>query len=313
MKGDAYSGATPKLLDQATVRELSQLNPYRSMLQIGLEWIGITAIVVITDRFWSLPLYILAVLLIGGRQHALGVLMHEGAHKRLLKSHRLNDLVGNLFCAWPILSTVEGYRRTHFAHHRETNTDSDPDWLLKKNKPDWKFPKTWPGLVWLFIRDVTAMNTLELVQIFRRYGNSPKSRNTSAQSSGRGYYRLIYYLLAAVLLTVFSCWWEFLLFWIVPFLTTFKAFIRWRSIAEHFGVEYDHILRQSRTTYPGLLGRLMVGPIYINYHIEHHLYPSVPFYNMPKLHQALIDNTEFRNNAHITKNGYWGVLKECAR
>jgi hypothetical protein len=36
----------------------------------------------------------------------------------------------------------------------------------------------------------------------------------------------------------------------------------------------------------------------------------VPYYNLPQLHQKLIENEEFRNNAHLTKT-YMGVVREC--
>ncbi len=46
--------------------------------------------------------------------------------------------------------------------------------------------------------------------------------------------------------------------------------------------------------------------------MEHHLYPSVPFYNLAKLHKKLMESEQFRNNAHIT-HSYFGVLQECAK
>jgi fatty acid desaturase len=30
-------------------------------------------------------------------------------------------------------------------------------------------------------------------------------------------------------------------------------------------------------------------PHEVNYHIEHHLYPSIPFYNLPHCHRALTE------------------------
>ena len=47
------------------------------------------------------------------------------------------------------------------------------------------------------------------------------------------------------------------------------------------------------------------------YHLDHHLYPSVPFYNLPLLHAKLKELTGFQERAHITKS-YLGVLRECS-
>ena len=43
-------------------------------------------------------------------------------------------------------------------------------------------------------------------------------------------------------------------------------------------------------------------PHKVNYHIEHHLYPSVPFYNLPECHRemksrGLLDGAEVRSLA----------------
>jgi fatty acid desaturase len=70
------------------------------------------------------------------------------------------------------------------------------------------------------------------------------------------------------------------------------------------------VFRESRTTYPTILERLLLGTNNINYHLDHHLYPSVPFYNLPALHDSLLKTKDFRENAHITTT-YLGVLREC--
>jgi fatty acid desaturase len=55
-----------------------------------------------------------------------------------------------------------------------------------------------------------------------------------------------------------------------------------------------------------------VAPKNVNYHLEHHFYPSVPFYRLPQLHRTLMSKSEFKESVHITKS-YLGVLRECIR
>jgi fatty acid desaturase len=89
--------------------------------------------------------------------------------------------------------------------------------------------------------------------------------------------------------------------------------MRVRSIAEHFAIECEHgAYGQVRTTYAGLLVRLFVAPKNVNYHIEHHFFPSVPFYRLPKLHSLLMASEEFAGTAHITQS-YSKMLLECLR
>ena len=56
--------------------------------------------------------------------------------------------------------------------------------------------------------------------------------------------------------------------------------------------------------------RLPVVPRYIHYHIEHHWYPSVPFYNLPALHAHLLAQPEFRQHAVVTTS-VLASLRQC--
>ena len=61
-----------------------------------------------------------------------------------MKNRFLNDLVPDLFCMFPLLTTVHFYRLFHMAHHQFTNDPSrDPDLLnLGHGKRFDEFPMT---------------------------------------------------------------------------------------------------------------------------------------------------------------------------
>jgi fatty acid desaturase len=87
-----------------------------SRVRLGLPW------------FWNLPVFGLAIVLIGALQHRLAGLGHEAGHYTLLRNKLANDLVGDLLCLFPILATVHFYRLFHLAHHQFTNDpERDPD------------------------------------------------------------------------------------------------------------------------------------------------------------------------------------------
>jgi len=84
-----------------------------------------------------------------------------------------------------------------------------------------------------------------------------------------------------------------------------------RSVAEHFGeLAYDHLLTSTRTVKVNWLEQFFIAPHNVGYHLEHHLYPGVPFYHLPKLHELLMEDAEYSGKAHLTQGYLSGLLKE---
>ncbi|MGZ3470822.1 MAG: fatty acid desaturase, partial [Isosphaeraceae bacterium] len=80
--------------------------------------------------FWNFPVFLVAITLIGALQHRLAGLGHEASHYTFMKHRFLNDFIPDLFCMFPILTTVHFYRVFHMAHHQYTNDpERDPDLL----------------------------------------------------------------------------------------------------------------------------------------------------------------------------------------
>jgi fatty acid desaturase len=234
--------------------------------------------------------------------------MHEGAHYLLFKNRRLNAVISELLLAWPVFITTRTYRPSHFAHHRHVNTDKDPDLMRKQSSvSEWQFPKSWGELLALLARDVFGLNTPQLFSDFSDMWEQTSDRKKGIDSYAVA--RMLFYVVVVSAVTYFHVWPMFLLLWILPILTWVKMAMRVRSIAEHFAIEND-AYTPTRTTLPSFLESVFVAPRNINYHIEHHLYPSVPFFRLPKLHALLMKDPVYKSKAHVTMT-YWGVLREC--
>jgi fatty acid desaturase len=62
----------------------------------------------------------------------------------------------------------------------------------------------------------------------------------------------------------------------------------------------------TRTTLPRWWERLTLAPNHVNYHLEHHLLPTVPPYRLPALHRLLRERGFYRCAEII--DGYSAVL-----
>jgi fatty acid desaturase len=306
---DDYVGDLPVRLDAATLRELSRVRPLVSILHIGLEWTLAVGAAAICWHFWFNPLlFALAVMFIGARQHALIILMHEGAHRRLFRSRTVNDWVTELLLAWPlVLVSMHSYRRNHFPHHRYLNTNNDPDWT-RKQTADWRFPKTKRDMARVLAYQGLGLGIVRFVLIVARL---PKSQRGGPDNERAFRVARRFYFAALVIAILWlGLGVPVLLLWIVPFVTWTQLAFHIRSMAEHFGI-HDRvgIWSETRTVVPTMFDRLFLVPKNVGYHIEHHLYPSVPFFRLRRLHALLDETPQYRQHAAVTR-GYGRLLGE---
>jgi fatty acid desaturase len=300
------AAGVPFNLSKQEIVELSKVRSSTSCLHIAAEWGMILSTIYICHRARSLLFYLPAVVFVGARQHALLILMHDGVHYRLFRNRWLNDWVTEILLAWPNLISARAYRRNHFAHHLYLNTDKDPDWARKRENPDWSFPKGWNYLLRLLFRDLSGLGAI----VFLKTVRSVSAGDTSV-GKGFTYSRYGFYFAIASILIWANVVGLFILYWCVPMFTWLMFIFRLRSIAEHSAINYHNENAATRTTCASLIERVFIAPKNVNYHIEHHLYPSVPFYRLPQLHALLLSKPGYRDAAHLTRT-YWGVLQEAA-
>jgi fatty acid desaturase len=267
---------------------------------------------------WPLaaPLFLLAMIVLAGRHLALAILMHEASHKTLFKTLWLNDVLADWLCAKPIWSDVHKYRAHHFVHHSHTGQPEDSDLSLVTGLPCtraslWrKFARDLAGLTGLkilfgrllmdagLIKWTVANDVQWLPRHDKRWWHYP--RDLLRNSAGT-------LLVNGVLLA--SCWlagapWLFAM-WILSYVTPFPLFVRIRSLAEHACTEPSRdMFRNTRTTRAGLLARMTVAPIRVNFHIEHHVLAAVPYFRLSRMHRLLRER-----GASTEPPGYWDVLR----
>ncbi len=294
-------------IDPREIKRLSQLSPARTFGALVMDWAVIAAAIAISEWSGSWLVWIAAVPVIAGRMHGLSGLIHDFAHYRFISGKALSDWIGDLFLAWPLLATIEGYRRNHLAHHRYTNTGKDPDWVIKLGRREFTFPQEMRfavlNLAGYFV-GVSSLRDMRLA-LKRLQADDPFSR-------GYKLLRLVYYMAFAALFTLTGTWTQFLLYWAVPYFTVFFLLLYIRSVAEHFGetMVYTDEFSGTRTVKPHFWERWFFCPHNLNHHLEHHLYPSVPYYRLPELADALERNSDYAGTAHLTHGYVTGLVRE---
>jgi fatty acid desaturase len=271
--------------EMAAVRARSDLT---GMLCVAHAWLVIGAAMAVY-ALWPNPLtFVAAVIVIGGRQLGLAILMHDAAHGVLTRTKWLNEWVGQWLLAYPVLGNMETYRHYHLMHHRRTQQPDDPD--LGLSAP---FPITRASFRRKMIRDITGQTGLKQrkAQFLYSLGKPGEPLATRARAYWRRLGRqTIVNLILLGLMSAFGKPHYYLMFWALPNITWHMVITRIRNIAEHAVVpDNDDVLRSSRTTYASWWERALVAPYWVNYHVDHHVLFYVACYNLPKLHALMLE------------------------
>jgi fatty acid desaturase len=267
--------------EMAAVRARSDLT---GMLCVAHAWLVIGAAMAVY-ALWPNPLtFVGAVIVIGGRQLGLAILMHDAAHGVLTRTKWLNEWVGQWLLAYPVLGNMETYRHYHLIHHRTTQQPDDPD--LGLSAP---FPITRASFRRKMIRDITGQTGFK--QRKAQFLNALGKPGEPLAERARTYWRrlgpqTLVNLILLGLMTAFGKPHYYLMFWALPNITWHMVITRIRNIAEHAVVpDNDDVLRSSRTTYASLWERALVAPYWVNYHVLFY----VACYNLPKLHALMLE------------------------
>jgi fatty acid desaturase len=291
-------------ISPAERRELLAINDWRAWVSIAVDWALVGASFALVALAPNPFTVLVAIAVIGGRQLGFAVMMHEAAHRVLLRDRRWNDWVGNWLCAYPIYLDVLPYRNYHLKHHAKTWTADDPDLPLAT-----PFPVTRASLRRKIWRDLTGQTGWKRLKYTLKgdLGMSPGLGQRSDNPGFRSFRGMV--VTNAILLGLLTlCGHPALyLLWIAAWFTTYSLVTRIRSIAEHAMVsDPTDELGQTRTTIARAWERLLIAPNRVNYHLEHHLLMTVPHYHLPRLHRLLRERG-LLDRACVTR-GYASVL-----
>ncbi len=298
-----------------------QKSNWKAALEIANTWGWIAFAFALAGFFPNVFTIIIAMFILGGKQLACAIILHDCSHDSMFTNRKVNNFVGNWFGAYPILHDVKKYRPYHLEHHKNTGLVEDPDLSLTKG-----YPTTAWSMTRKFARDLFGPSGVKanFGVIFMQLGVIKYALNGTAERLSQKGRSIADFVKTAVsnlagpvaanailfgILWAAGAPWLYLL-WIGALLTTFNFSLRVRSMAEHSVVEdRTDPHKNTRTTYANFFERILFAPHHVNYHAEHHLCMGAPSYNLPKMHRLLSERGYFKDGA--LEYNYWSIVKRA--
>lgn len=225
--------------------------------------------------------------------NAFVLLLHEGMHGTLFSSRIWNRWISVLLGGCVLISFT-AYQVMHTEHHRYLGDPRDPD--------EYRNYTSSPTLLWAlhYVRLTVGcfLYVLLIPVLAWRRGTTAERRRIVEE-----------YLLLAAAWTAAGLTMPFealLHGWLIPLLVV-AVLTQLRGFTQHGLTDPDDPLLASRSIHPGPVVRFLV--LNENYHLEHHLYPEIPSYNLRKLHLLLAD----RLPRQVTGTSYSGFLARFLR
>jgi len=251
----------------------------------------------ILGTWWVLP----ALLLQGILVNALFGALHEAVHYGAFKTRWMNDVLA-FFAGAAILNNAGFYRHYHYAHHRYTQDPArDPELISAV------VPKTWGQ--YLFRVSAIPFLLIRMRDIFLfpfgKRGNVDYIHEAGwpeVQRWGRWLLALYAALIvgSVALGTTVVLW-----VWFLPLLVGLPL-LRLYLLCEHtLCPESDDGFANTRTTLSNPVVRFLMWNL--PYHAEHHLFPNIPFHQLPEAHLHL------RPHLKYVARSYTQVQREIIR
>lgn len=300
----AIEGESDRLSPEgkASIRDMMGSDPTGYIATLATTWISIAAAIALAAWADQFLVGAAVVIFVGTRQNILGLLIHEQSHRLGLQS-KSGDHVANLFAAFPLLITLEGYRRVHLKHHKFFFTDDDPDYARKQGK-EWTFPQKARHFVLTLLKDAVGLNIARNFKGKRVEESGREHRGTPA------WVRLALYAFVGLALSWagWAGWKLFLLYWLLPLLTVMQVIVRFGAICEHkYNLIHPTMAQATPMIQPRWWERLLLPNLNFTLHIYHHWYPAIPFRKLPQVHR-LFQREGLVNEANMFR-GYVAFLR----
>jgi fatty acid desaturase len=208
------------------------------------------------------------------------VLLHDAVHHSIFQRRRegWNRALSLVYAITSGISATQ-FTRWHLDHHDnlgDSNDDPKRHWLSPKRNARWyKALYCTFVLIPLYFR-AAASEAKSYPVVLRRTILRERITTIAVQLSIMGalfYFGGVAWNSPAVRIQI------------VPYFFVFPVAFTLNRLGQHYNIDPTHPLKWSTLMKPSHLWDFLF--VYSNYHLEHHYFPSVPFYNLRQLHMKL--------------------------
>jgi fatty acid desaturase len=274
-------------VDRKDMKKLMQRSDLPA-IRDTIIWIGLLVLLAVLGvrtwlSWWSLPIFFAYGVLYGSASDSR---WHECGHGTAFKTRWMNSVVYNIACFMIMRNPVE-WRWSHTRHHTDTIiVGRDPEIAIQRPPSMFRFFAAYFGFfdVWNGLSTMTR-------NVFGQVSPSvasfvPESERRRLINTARVWFA-IYVITVAIAITSRS---------VVPLMLIGlpRLYGAWHHVltgfTQHGGLAddvTDH-RRNTRSVRMNPISRFVYWNM--NYHVEHHMFPMVPYHALPKLHELIKDD-----------------------
>jgi len=300
-------------LSPEELKTFYQFDQHRVIVNALTTWVLILGALGTWAVFGEWWLFVACFVVIAVQQNRLTTFVHEASHFNVVQRNKsLNDLISDMAFGAPILVSIGSYRRRHINHHQHQGVygldDEINDRYIIRGR----------GLVVNLAQCLVGMRAASAFFSHARAVQGPTEG--ASGSSGLRHWGLVGVVNLGLMI---YCWamgnvLAYPLLWLLPLGTLTTALITLRVIGEHQSEGYARrgeenfsaslAVTVTRTIPAGFIERAAFGPLNFCYHNEHHLFPGVPYAQLPQLHRLLQERGYYNDHPECFAPSYAAVL-----
>lgn len=300
------------LLDKKQREFLREKNNARAWIDISLRILfllvtGSFSFYFLDRGYYILGVFFLVPYCIGFTFLGTAGISHELFHLSVFNSKKTNRLFYVLF-SFLTWNNYGFFDVTHWRHHKHTLTPEDPKDLFRATLKPIQIIQMMSfdaGGLYRRLR-ILLLNARNIVPSNRHTDqlfppNSPNRKKLILSSC----YILLFHGFSVIIFVLLKMPLFILFINLAAFLFTFPNKIL--AIAQHYGTDGpahgDYFLSTRTVKLNRFLSFLYAN---MNYHVEHHLYPEIPYYNLHRVHNEILPKSRY---AYLS-TGFWELLKD---